>query len=79
VGRAGSAPDDAICEGLVASSKRELLFMMGNRFRRRRAARIAIFFEYIEGFYERLRRHSSFSYVSPSDYEQATIEEVAVA
>jgi putative transposase len=33
----------------------------------------------VEGFYNRVRRHSSLGYSSPDDYEQATIEEGAVA
>jgi putative transposase len=76
MGRAGSALDNAISESFVASLKCELLY--GHRFPSREAARIAIF-DYIEGFYNRVRRHSSLGYLSPSDYEQATIEEVAVA
>jgi putative transposase len=76
MGRAGSALDNAISESFVASLKCELLY--GHRFPSRKAARIAIF-DYIEGFYNRVRRHSSLSYLSPDDYEQATIEEVAVA
>ena len=36
-------------------------------------------FDYIEGIYNRMRRHSSLGYLSPSDYEQAIMEEVAVA
>lgn len=76
MGRAGSALDNAISESFVASLKCELLY--GHRFPGRKAARIAIF-DYIEGFYNRVRRHSSLSYLSPDDYEQATIEEVAVA
>jgi putative transposase len=75
-GRAGSALDNAISESFVASLKCELLY--GHRFPSREAARIAIF-DYIEGFYNRVRRHSSLDYLSPDDYEQATIEEVAVA
>jgi putative transposase len=76
MGRAGSALDNAISESFVASLKCELLY--GHRFPSREAARIAIF-DYIEGFYNRVRRHSSLGYLSPDDYEQATIEEVAVA
>ena len=76
MGRAGSALDNAISESFVASLKCELLH--GHRFPSREAARIAIF-DYIEGFYNRVRRHSSLSYLSPDEYEQATIEEVAVA
>ena len=76
MGRVGSALDNAISESFVASLKCELLY--GHRLPSREAARIAIF-DYIEGFYNRLRRHSSLGYLSPDDYEQATIEEGAVA
>jgi len=47
-------------------------------FPTREAARVAIF-EYVEGFYNRTRRHSSLGYASPSDYERTRMEEVAVA
>lgn len=76
MGRAGSALDNAISESFVASLKTELLHR--HRFISREAARTAVF-DYIEGFYNRARRHSSLGYLSPSDYEQATMEEVAVA
>jgi putative transposase len=76
MGRAGSALDNAISESFVASLKCELLHR--HRFPTQEAARTAIF-DYIEGFYNRVRRHSSLGYFSPSDYEQATMEEVAVA
>jgi putative transposase len=76
MGRAGSALDNAISESFVASLKSELLHR--HRFPTREAARTAVF-DYIESFYNRSRRHSSLGYLSPSDYDQATIEEVAVA
>jgi putative transposase len=76
MGRVGSALDNAISESFVASLKTELLHR--HRFLTREAARTAIF-DYIEGFYNRVRRHSSLEYSSPADYEQATIKEVAVA
>jgi putative transposase len=60
----------------VASLKTELLDQ--HRFLSREAARTAVF-DYIEGFYNRVRRHSSLGYSSPADYEQATMQEVAVA
>jgi putative transposase len=44
----------------------------------REAARMAAF-DYIEGFYNPIRRHSSIGYMSPADYERATAEEVKVA
>ncbi len=76
IGRAGSALDNAMSESFVASLKTELLHR--HRFLTREAARTAIF-DYIEGFYNRVRRHSSLDYSSPADYEQATMKEVAVA
>jgi putative transposase len=76
MGRVGSALDNAISESFVASLKCELLHE--HRFLDREAARTAVF-DYIEGFYNRVRRHSSLGYLSPSEYEQTTIKEVAVA
>ena len=76
MGRTGSALDNAISESFVASLKTELLHERS--FCTRAAARRAIF-GYIEAFYNRQRRHSSLGYLSPSDYEQATMKEVAVA
>ena len=79
MGRVGSALDNAISESFVASLKCELLHR--HRFLSREAARTAVF-DYIEGFYNGVRRHSSLGYLSPTDYEEATMEatkEVAVA
>lgn len=79
MGRVGSALDNAISESFVASLKSELLLPHeGHRFVGREAARTAVF-DYIEGFYNRVRRHSSLGYLSPAEYEQATMEGVAVA
>jgi putative transposase len=76
MGRAGSALDNAMAESFVSTLKCELVHR--HRFPTREAARVAIF-EYIEGFYNRVRRHSSLGYESPSDYEATTKKEVAVA
>jgi putative transposase len=76
MGRAGSALDNAISESFVASLKTELLHR--HRFLSREAAKTAVF-DYTESFYNRVRRHSSLGYLSPADYEQATMKEVAVA
>jgi len=76
MGRTGSALDNAMAESFVSTLKAELVDRQ--RFPTREAARVAIF-EYIEGFYNRNRRHSSLGYASPIDYEAATMEEVAVA
>jgi putative transposase len=76
MGRASSALDNAISVSLVASLKCELLHRHRNPTRK--TARTAVF-DYIEGFDNRQRLHSSLGCLSPSDYEQATTEEVAVA
>jgi putative transposase len=79
MGRVGSTLDNAISESFVASLKSKLLLLHErHRFVSREAARTAVF-DYIEGFYNHLRRHSSLGYLSPTEYEQATMEEVTVA
>jgi transposase InsO family protein len=75
MGRAGSALDNAMAESFVSTLKAE---MGTGSFDTRETARTAIF-DYIEGFYNPSRRHSSIGYMSPSDYELAIAEEVRVA
>jgi putative transposase len=77
MGRTGTALDNAMAESFVATLKSELLVHRG-RFPDREVARSATF-EYLEGFYNRRRLHSALSYRSPADYEEATMEGVAVA
>lgn len=77
MGRTGSAPDNAMAESFIATLKTELVHR--GRFPDREVARSAIFFEYLEGFYNRRRLHSALSYQSPMSYEEATMEGVAVA
>ena len=67
MGRVGSALDNAMAESFVSTLKAE----MGTvSFDSRETARTAVF-DYIEGFYNPSRRHSSIGYMSPSDYELA--------
>lgn len=73
--RVGSALDNAISESFVSTLKSEIGV---SRYPDRQRARASIF-EFIESFYNRVRRHSSLGYLSPSEYEQATMEEAAVA
>jgi Integrase core domain len=68
----------AMAESLVATLKTELLLVHRRRFPDREVARSATF-EYLEGFYNRRRLHSALNYRSPADYEEATMEGVAVA
>jgi putative transposase len=73
--RVGSALDNAISESFVSTLKSEIGV---SRYPTRQAARASTF-EFIELFYNRVRRHSSLGYLSPAEYEQATMEEAAVA
>ncbi len=75
MGRVGSALDNAMAESFVSTLKAE---MAGHQFPTREAARMAVF-DYIEGFYNPTRRHSSIGYMSPADYERAIAEEVEAA
>ena len=75
MGRAGSALDNAMAESFVSTLKAE---MGAPVFVSREAARTAAF-DYIEGFYNPIRRHSSIGYLSPYDYERAIVEEVRAA
>ena len=78
MGRTGTALDNAMAESFIATLKSELL-VHRRRFPDREVARSAIFFEYLEGFYNRSRLHSALGYKSPVSYEKATMEGVAVA
>lgn len=73
--RVGSALDNAISESFVSTLKREIGM---SRHPSHQAARASVF-EFIELFYNRVRRHSSLGYLSPTEYEQAILEEAAVA
>jgi putative transposase len=68
MGSVGDAYDNAMCESFFATLECELLAR--RRFKNRDEARTAIF-AFIEGFYNRRRRHSSIGYLSPVDYELA--------
>jgi len=65
----GECWDNAVVESFFGSMKTEL----GNPvWETREAARAAIF-EYIEIWYNRIRRHSTLGYVSPEQYERALL------
>ena len=61
--------DNAITESFFATLECELLRRCA--FRTHAEARSALF-DYIEGFYNRQRRHSALGYRSPASYEQVT-------
>ena len=65
-GSVGDAYDNALCESFFATLECELLERRS--FRSHAEARMAIF-EFLEGFYNRRRRHSAIGYQSPADFE----------
>ena len=73
--RVGSALDNAISESFVSTLKSEIGV---SRYPTRQAARESVF-EFIELFYNRVRRHSSLGYLSPAEYEEVILKEAAVA
>jgi len=70
VGRTGQCWDNALAESFFATIKRELLDAA--TWPSRAAARTAIF-DFIEGWYNLHRLHSSLGYLSPADYETALV------
>ena len=67
MGSVGDCYDNALCESFFATLECELLNR--HRFRTRAEARLAVF-EFMEGWYNPHRRHSSIEYLSPNDYER---------
>ncbi len=59
--------DNAVVESFFSTLKHELVHRC--TFASHAEARSAIF-EYVEGFYNRRRRHSTLGYVSPAEYER---------
>jgi putative transposase len=68
MGSVGDAYDNAMAESFFASLEREVLNR--RRFKSQVEARMAVF-EWIEGWYNPHRRHSSLGYRSPANYERA--------
>lgn len=66
--RPGNCWDNAVVESFFATLKTELL-SAEPVYGTRQQARTAIF-EYVEGFYNRTRRHSTLGYLSPAEFER---------
>jgi putative transposase len=66
MGSVGDAYDNAMCESFFATLECELLDR--RRFKNQVEARMAVF-DFIEGWYNPHRRHSSLDYLSPTNYE----------
>jgi len=67
MGSTGDAYDNALAESFFASLETELLDR--TTFRTRADARLAVF-DYIEAFYNPIRRHSALAYLSPAEFER---------
>ena len=67
MGTVGDAYDNAMCESFFATLECELLDR--RRFPTKAEARMAIF-EFIEGWYNPTRRHSSLGRISPIEFER---------
>ncbi|HEY8341488.1 MAG TPA: IS3 family transposase [Calditerricola sp.] len=67
MGSVGDTLDNAVAESFYATLQTELLDRQ--TWASRDQLRIAIF-EYVEGFYNRRRRHSALGYLSPYEYEE---------
>ena len=68
MGRVGSCFDNAMAESLFATVECELL--QRTPFKSREQAQGEIF-KFLEGFYNRRRRHSALGYLSPVEFERA--------
>lgn len=66
--RRGNCWDNAVAESIFATLKKQAVY--GERFLTRQETQQHIF-EYIECYYNRLRRHSTNNWLNPVDYETA--------
>lgn len=75
VGRTGSCHDNAVAESFFGSLKNEMYHL--RTFATRREARAAVV-EWVEGFYNRRRPHSTIGYLTPAEKMEAFFERTAV-
>ncbi len=76
MGSVGDAYDNAMCESFFATLEMELIDRTS--FPTKSAARLAVF-DFIEGFYNPQRRHSSIEDLSPIEFERRRRPEAAVS
>ena len=70
----GNCYDNAVAESFFHTIKTELIYWI--KYKTRMEAKSSIF-AYIEGFYNRRRRHSYLNYFSPSNFEILYLKKVA--
>jgi putative transposase len=76
MGTVGDCYDNAMCESFFATLECELLAR--NNFKHHAEAELAIF-DFIEGWYNPHRRHSSLAYHSPAFFERQATPQTAVS
>jgi putative transposase len=76
MGSRGCAYDNAVAESFFATLKKELIRRRAWPSRRELIGEV---FEYIEAFYNPLRRHSTLGYLSPVDFENSTLGPAVLA
>ncbi|GAB3829516.1 hypothetical protein GCM10028895_44470 [Pontibacter rugosus] len=74
--RKGNCWDNAVAESFFKTMKTEMVYH--HQFATRQEARLAVF-EYIEGFYNRKRRHSALGYLTPCQYEKLLCNQAVAA
>jgi transposase InsO family protein len=70
MGSKGDCFDNAVADSFFATLKKELVHRRSWPTRRELTGEV---FEYIEAFYNRVRRHSTLGYLSPLQFENRTL------
>jgi putative transposase len=70
MGSKGDAYDNAVAESFFATLKKELVHRRSWPTRHELTSEV---FEYIEAFYNRVRRHSTLAMLSPLEFENSTL------
>lgn len=65
--RRGNCYDNAVIESFHSTIKKEMVYLEGTISKKEMKLKI---FDYIEGFYNKERRHSSIEYMSPENFEK---------
>ncbi len=64
--RKGNCRDNTVAETFIKTMKTEMVYH--HKFATRQEASLAVF-EYIEGWYNKKRRHAALGYLTPCQYE----------
>jgi putative transposase len=76
MGSKGDCFDNAVAESFFATLKKELVHRQTWPTRRELTGEV---FEYIEGFYNRVRRHSTPEMLSPMQFEDRTLGQLGAS